>query len=154
MYRHDDVQQPRDRRAWTDDEDELLRAAIDKGEHAVLLVPTFQAVLCTNPYHPQRTVTPTHQASGTPSQSTSPTARTKTAASGGGRRWPLASQRAHGVQKKMNVCSPPWTSSARSGQQSPAGSVPGTLAVSLAQTFSRPHRSDLIVPFLSVPRTL
>ena len=45
MYRHDDVQQPRDRRAWTDDEDELLRAAIDKGEHAVLLVPTFQAVL-------------------------------------------------------------------------------------------------------------
>ena len=34
MYRHDDVQQPRDRRAWTDEEDELLRAAIEKGEPA------------------------------------------------------------------------------------------------------------------------
>ncbi|KAI0343664.1 hypothetical protein BDW22DRAFT_1428220 [Trametopsis cervina] len=30
MYAHDDIAQPRDRRAWTDDEDELLRAAIEK----------------------------------------------------------------------------------------------------------------------------
>ncbi|KAI0090843.1 hypothetical protein BDY19DRAFT_937849 [Irpex rosettiformis] len=31
MYPHEDIVQPRDRRAWTDDEDELLRAAIEKG---------------------------------------------------------------------------------------------------------------------------
>ena len=31
MYRHDDAAQPRDRRAWTEDEDELLRQAIEKG---------------------------------------------------------------------------------------------------------------------------
>lgn len=30
MYSHEDATQPRDRRAWTDDEDELLRRAIDK----------------------------------------------------------------------------------------------------------------------------
>ncbi|GJE97858.1 SANT domain-containing protein [Phanerochaete sordida] len=30
MYRHDDAAQPRDRRAWTEDEDELLRQAIEK----------------------------------------------------------------------------------------------------------------------------
>jgi len=30
MYRHEDSVQPRDRRAWTEDEDELLRQAIDK----------------------------------------------------------------------------------------------------------------------------
>lgn len=31
MYRHEDAAQPRDRRAWTEEEDELLRAAIEKG---------------------------------------------------------------------------------------------------------------------------
>lgn len=31
MYPQEDIVQPRDRRAWTEEEDELLRAAIEKG---------------------------------------------------------------------------------------------------------------------------
>ena len=38
MYTHEDIVQPRDRRAWTEEEDELLRAAIEKG--TVLIVPS------------------------------------------------------------------------------------------------------------------
>lgn len=86
---------------------------------------------------PQRTVTPTHPPSGTPSPNTYPTARTKTAASGGGRRWPPAYRKAPGVQRKMSVSSRPWRSSAQSGQQSPVGSAPGTAAVRL-HSLARP----------------
>lgn len=34
MYSQEDIIQPRDRRAWTEEEDELLRSAIEQGTHA------------------------------------------------------------------------------------------------------------------------
>lgn len=50
MYSHEDATQPRDRRAWTDDEDELLRRAIDKGpSSAFLMLPPLHIVLTCTP---------------------------------------------------------------------------------------------------------
>jgi hypothetical protein len=108
MYSQDDIVQPRDRRAWTEEEDELLRAAIEKGTasvpHSHVFTHTHRPLKPCSLYS-QRTQERIPHLNGMLSQSTYPTEPTRIVANGGGPKWPPASQKAPGVLTKMSVCS-------------------------------------------------
>jgi hypothetical protein len=112
----------RERRPWTEEEDRLLREAIQRGALAhggpvsagPPPTPPRSARAYSRRHLSQRTRTPTHRRNGMLSRPMSPTAPTRTAASDGGLRWPPPSPKVAGPPRKTTASVPPSRNSAPS----------------------------------------